>query len=92
MVQKRYLFFQGSISIKIKSKELCCTLLTLVVALSNNFTSIHQVKVILKALEEAGIQIGEDEVFEKKFRPGINYDGKNRLGEGKRPDDVQIIQ
>lgn len=52
----------------------------------------HQVKVILKALEEAGIQIGEDEVFEKKFRPGINYDGKNRLGEGKRPDDVQIIQ
>lgn len=49
-------------------------------------------KVILKALEEAGIQIGEDEVFEKKFRPGINYEGKNRLGEGKRPDDVQIIQ
>lgn len=58
-------------------------------------TDVHgseKVKVILKALEEAGIQIGEDEVFEKKFRPGINYDGKNRLGERKQPDDVQIIQ
>lgn len=33
--------FQGSISIKVKSKELCCTVLRLVVALSNNFTSIY---------------------------------------------------
>lgn len=38
---EKVFFFQGSISIKIKSKELCCTLLRLVVALSNNFTSIH---------------------------------------------------
>ena len=50
-----------------------------------------QVKAILNTLEEAGIQIGEDPVFEKGFRPGINYDGPNRIGERKRPEDVQII-
>lgn len=48
-------------------------------------------KAILNTLEEAGIQIGEDPVFEKGFRPGINYDGPNRIGERKRPEDVQII-
>ena len=50
-----------------------------------------QVKAILNTLEEAGIQIGEDPVFEKGFRPGINYDRPNRIGERKRPEDVQII-
>lgn len=48
-------------------------------------------KAILNTLEESGIQIGEDEVVEKQFKPGMNYDGKNRLGERKRFDDVQII-
>lgn len=48
-------------------------------------------KAILNTLEESGIKIGEDEVVEKQFKPGMNYDGKNRLGERKRFDDVQII-
>jgi hypothetical protein len=49
------------------------------------------VKAIVDTIKESGIKIGEDEVIEKQFKPGINYDGKNRLGEKKRPDDVQIV-
>ncbi|XP_061197703.1 large ribosomal subunit protein uL18m-like [Saccostrea echinata] len=51
----------------------------------------EKIKAVLNALEEAGIEIGEEAVHEGEFKPGIKYDGKNRVGEKHRPDDIQIV-
>ncbi|XP_062567346.1 large ribosomal subunit protein uL18m-like [Saccostrea cucullata] len=50
-----------------------------------------KVKAVLNALEESGIKIGEEEVIEGEFKPGIKYDSKNRIGEKRRPHDIQIV-